>query len=70
MSSGLKPARFNDTLQVNVELIKVGAGQIDVVQKVSRDAELIAEAAVKIACVSLSTMRPVRIPTTIRTSLI
>ncbi|HEY0338651.1 MAG TPA: YbgC/FadM family acyl-CoA thioesterase, partial [Burkholderiales bacterium] len=32
----LKPARFNDTLQVSVELTKVGAGQIDLAQRVSR----------------------------------
>jgi acyl-CoA thioester hydrolase len=59
----LKPARFNDSLQVTVELIKVGAGQIDLVQRVLRnDDDLLAKSAVKIACVGLTTMRPTRIP--------
>ena len=65
----LKPARFNDILQVSVELIKVGAGHIDVVQHVTRGAELIAEAAVKVACVGLRTMRPVRIPQPLATRI-
>lgn len=65
----LRPARFNDTLQVSVELIKVGAGHIDVVQHVTRDSELIAEAAVKVACVGLRTMRPVRIPQPLATRI-
>ena len=58
----VKPARFNDGLQVTVELIKVGAGQIDLVQRVIRNDDLLAKAAVKIACVALTTMRPVRLP--------
>ena len=61
----LKPARFNDALQVTVELIKVGAGQIDVVQRVMREGEELATAAVKIVCVKLGTMRPTRLPRTV-----
>ena len=58
----LVPARFNDELQVTVELIKVGAGQIDLIQRVMSEGEELACAKVKIACVKLETMRPVRIP--------
>ena len=65
----LKPARFNDGLQVSVELIKVGAGQIDLVQRVLRNDDLIATATVKIACVGLATMRPVRIPASLATRI-
>ena len=65
------PARFNDELRVTVELIKVGAGQIDLNQRVLRGDELLATATVKVVCVRLPTMRPVRLPqplaTTIRT---
>jgi acyl-CoA thioester hydrolase len=57
-----KPARFDDALQVTVELIKVGAGQIDLVQRVMREDEELATAQVKIVCVRLATMRPVRLP--------
>ena len=65
----LKPARFNDTLRVSVELIKVGAGQIDLVQRVIRNDDLLAKAAVKIACVGLTTMRPIRIPKALATRI-
>ena len=58
----VKPARFDDSLQVTVELTRVGAGQIDLVQRVLRAQELLATATVKIACVGLPTMRPARIP--------
>ena len=65
----LKPARFNDSLQVTVELIKVGAGQIDLVQRVIRNDDLLAKAAVKIACVGVTTMRPTRIPKALATRI-
>ena len=65
----LKPARFNDSLQVTVELIKVGAGQIDVIQHVMRAEELLAKAAVKIACVGVRSMRPVRLPDSLTTRI-
>ena len=58
----LKPARFDDALQVTVELGRAGAGQIDLTQRVLRGDELLATVAVRIACVALSTMRPTRLP--------
>jgi acyl-CoA thioester hydrolase len=63
------PARFNDTLDVSVELDKVGAGHIDVIQRVTRNGEVLARATVKIACVGLRTMRPVRIPQPLATKI-
>lgn len=65
----LMPARFNDVLQVSVELIKVGAGQIDLVQRVLRDDELVASCTVKIVCVDCNRMRAVRIPQTLATRI-
>ena len=65
----LRPARFNDVLQVSVELIKVGAGQIELVQRVLRDDELVATCAVKIVCVDCTRMRAVRIPLTLATRI-
>ena len=65
----LRPARFNDGLRVTVELIKVGAGQIDLVQRVLRGDELLATVAVKVACVALRTLRPVRIPQPLATRI-
>ena len=65
----LRPARFNDSLRVTVELIKVGAGQIDLVQRVTRNDDLLAEASIKIACVGLTGMRPTRIPKALATRI-
>jgi acyl-CoA thioester hydrolase len=65
----LRPARFNDALRVSVELIKVGAGQIDLAQRILRGDELIARASVKIVCVSLSSMHPTRIPRALTTKI-
>ena len=65
----LNPARFDDRLQVTVELIKVGAGQIDVAQSVLRGGELLARATIKIVCVSARTLRPQRIPRRLATRI-
>jgi len=65
----LAPGRFNDELQVSVELIKVGAGQIEVNQRVVRGEDVLARAAVRVACVALRTMRPVRIPRPLATRI-
>lgn len=65
----LKPARFNDVLQVSVELIKVGAGHIELAQRVLRGAELMASCAVKVACVDFNRMRAVRIPQALSTRI-
>ena len=58
----LRPARFDDALEVTVELDRLGASQIDVVQRVLRREELLATAKVKVVCVGVSTLRPARIP--------
>jgi acyl-CoA thioester hydrolase len=65
----LRPARFDDELRVSVELIKVGAGQIDLVQRVLRGDELLAVVTVKVVCVGLRTMRPTRIPQPLATRI-
>ena len=65
----LLPARFNDGLLVTVELIKVGAGQIELVQRVLRGDELLATATVRVVCVRLPTMRPVRLPEPLATKI-
>jgi acyl-CoA thioester hydrolase len=65
----LAPARFDDELHVAVELIKVGAGQIDLVQWVSRGETLLVTANVKLACVGRATMRATRIPQPLATRI-
>jgi acyl-CoA thioester hydrolase len=58
----VRAARFNDTLRVTVELIKVGAGHIELAQRVMNDNVLIASGKVKIVCVEAHTFRVLRIP--------
>lgn len=65
----LVPARFNDSLQVTVELIKVGAGQIELFQRVLRADELLASVAVRVVCVRLATMRAARMPRALATKI-
>jgi acyl-CoA thioester hydrolase len=63
----LKPSLFNDTLRVSVELVKVGASQILVAQRVMRGPEELVTAEVQLACVNATTFKPVRIPKAIMT---
>ena len=68
----LQPARFNDELQITVELGEPGASQIVFVQRALRGADapdVLSEAQVRVACVSLLSMKPVRIPKIIATRI-
>jgi len=57
-----KPARFNDELDVTVELRGTGASRIELDQRVRRGAEDLVEGRVEIACVNTASFKPVRIP--------
>lgn len=65
----IKPSLFNDSLQVTVELAKVGASQILVAQRVMRNDEELVAAEVKVVCVNAATFKPVRIPQVIMTKI-
>ena len=65
----LRPSLFNDSLHVTVELVKVGAGQIDLAQRVLRGDEVLLTAGIKIVCVGTKTFRPVRIPAPVATRI-
>jgi acyl-CoA thioester hydrolase len=58
----LKPSSFDDSLQVTVELVKVGASLMVVAQRVLCCGEVRVSAQVKLACVERTAFRPVRIP--------
>ena len=58
----LRPAALGDELAVSVELERPGAGQILLEQRIIRGSEELAAARVRLACVDISTFRPVRIP--------
>ena len=58
----LKPARFDDALEVTVESVETGASLIELVQHVQRGGERLVTARVELACVNTATFKPVRIP--------
>ena len=58
----LSPARFNDALDITVELDRIGASQITMFQRVVRGGGVLVTAQVRLACVSLAAMKPVRMP--------
>jgi acyl-CoA thioester hydrolase len=70
-----QPARFNDELHITVELGARGACQITFVQRALRVArgtdvpDVLSEAQVRVACVSLLTQKPVRIPEPVGTKI-
>lgn len=65
----LKPSRFNDSLQVTVEVVNVGGSRIRFLQQVLRGNEEIARAEVEVVCVSTDTFRPARMPDGLRTTI-
>ena len=58
----LRPARYDDVLDVTVEARHVGASRIELDQRVRRGREDLVTARVEIACVNTATFKPVRIP--------
>jgi acyl-CoA thioester hydrolase len=58
----LKPARFNDALDVTLELTGHGRSQIAIFQQVLRGHEVLTRARVRAVCVDTQTIRPARIP--------
>ena len=65
------PAKFNELIDVSCELKKAGAASIIFSQTVSDSSgRVLVEAEVKIACVSLSAMKPIAIPDSIKEVMI
>lgn len=61
----LKPAKFNNLLDVSVQLLKLGKASIIVHQEILRENELLNRADIKLACVDMNTFVPVKIPESI-----
>jgi acyl-CoA thioester hydrolase len=58
----LRPALFNDALDVTVSLSNARGSLLEVAQIVRRGAQILVTAAVTVACVNALSFRPVRIP--------
>ena len=64
--SYLRPAVFNDLLQVSVSVHATGRSWIEFAQTVERVNEILTHANVKIVCVNQLSFKPVEIPEIIR----
>lgn len=61
----LRPARFNDMLDVTVALVETGRSQI-VLKQTVENGEIFSRATVKVVCVDGASFKPVRIPAIIK----
>jgi len=66
----LKPARFNDSLDVSAEIVSAKKVSFDFEQLITRDNELLCKGKVRIACLDTITMKPKKILETITQKLI
>ena len=58
----LSPARFNEQLEVSVQLHEMGRASLSVRQELMRGSTRLAEAVVTLACVDAVRFKPVKIP--------
>ena len=64
-----KPALLNDALTVTAQVTRVGRARLEFEQAVKRAEEVLASAALTLACVSTRGYRPVAVPEAIRKKL-
>ncbi len=58
----IKPARFDDALQVQTSLIKCSGASLQFQQSIQRDAQPLISAQVEVVCVDIQQFKPSRIP--------
>jgi acyl-CoA thioester hydrolase len=64
-----KPALLNDSLTVTARVARVGLARLEFEQAVKREEEVLASAALTLACVSAKSHRPIAVPEAIRKKL-
>jgi len=62
----IRPAVFNDVIEVQTKLEKLGSVKIELEQKIFRSSELLIESRVVVASVNSISMKPMRIPNEIK----
>ena len=62
----IRPAVFNDEIEVQTKLEKLGSVKIELEQKIFRSSELLIESRVVVASVNSMSMKPMRIPNEIK----
>jgi acyl-CoA thioester hydrolase len=60
------PARLDDLLAVHTDVIEVGGARLELEQRVCREGELLVRLEVMLAIVDVATLRPRRLPETVR----
>jgi len=67
----LQPARLNDALSVDLDLIDTKSASLTVAQQITKQNEsrVLCKGTVKIVCLKANTFKPTALPTTIRTLL-
>lgn len=58
----LKPARFNQLLQVSAKIKTIKKASLEFTQQITHDEQLLVTGDVRIACIDLNTMKPKAIP--------
>ena len=62
----MRPAVFNDEIEVQTKLEKLGSVKIELEQKIFRSTEILTESRVVVASVNSFSMKPMRIPNEIK----
>ncbi|WP_411727521.1 tol-pal system-associated acyl-CoA thioesterase [Methyloglobulus sp.] len=58
----IKPARFNQLLQVSADIKHIKKASLEFVQHITRDNEILVTGEVRIACIDVKTLKPKAIP--------
>lgn len=61
----LRPARFNQLLEVQTSVTSLGAASIEVHQRVIHETRCLADARVKLVCLDAASFRPQKLPESI-----
>ena len=61
-----KAGRFNDELDIETSIDKIGASRVDLTQNIMKNSDLYTSAKVSIACIHSETFKPQRIPKLIK----
>ena len=65
----LKPAKFNNMLDVSAQVSLVKSASLTFEQSIMRDNELLSTATIRIACLDVNSMRPKLIPDILKQAL-
>lgn len=65
----LRPAKFNDLIDVSAELSLVKSASLSFKQNITRQNEVLSSAIIRIACLDADTMRPKLIPEKLKLAL-